>query len=406
MTKSSLVGGGTPETDIYDNHQYGTGVPHEKLARLRREAPVLWHELPDGGGCWYLLKHADVAAASKDPATFSAARGGIVIEEQSEQARATNRTQLLSMDPPEHREMRNLVLTAFTPKAIDAMEAWLREQSRTIMREAVERNECNFVMDVAGELPMMTISQMMDVPDQYRKRIVHLADAIISGGGGRERGTAEDPGRELGGIGYQLASERKGKGGKDLISLMLQARYMGEPLDETGFAGLFVQIAVAANETTRSMLSGAFIALVQNPDAWAYLAEDYSRLPTATEEFLRWTTPVHYFRRTATRDVEVRGMKIREGDRVVLHYTSANFDEDVFRDPFTFNVARDPNPQLAFGWGEHFCLGARLARLETRVFFEELFNHFKGAEITGPIRRLKSNLTNTTQEIPVRLIPH
>jgi len=402
---SAIIGGGSPETDIYDNTQYGTGVPHEKLARLRGDAPVLWHELPDGGGCWYLLKHADVAMASKDPATFSAARGGIVIENQTPEALARVKTQLLSMDPPEHRELRNLVLTAFTPKTIDAMSSWLRERSRTIMAEAAAAGMCDFVMDVAGELPMQTINQMMDVPEQHRKKIVVLADEVIAGGGGRDRASAEDPGAQLGALGYEMASARRGKDGTDLISLMLRGTYQGHPLDEIEFAGLFVQIAVAANETTRSLLSGALIALVENPDAWQMLARDHSLIPTAVEEMLRWVTPVHYFRRTATRDVVVRGQTIHEGDRVVLHYTSANFDEEVFDEPFRFDVTRDPNPQLAFGWGEHFCLGARLARLETRIFFEELFDHFVSAEIIGPVERLESNLTNTTKRVPVRLTP-
>ena len=400
---TQIIGGSTPATDIYDNRQYGDGVPHEKLARLRREAPVLWHQLPDGGGCWYLLKHADVAAASKDPATFSAARGGIVIEDQTPEALARVKTQLLSMDPPEHREMRNLVLTAFTPKAIDAMASWLRERSREIMAQAAALGTCDFVMDVAGELPMQTINQMMGVPEVHRKIIGVLADEVIAGGGGRDRAAAEDPGAQLGALGYEMASERKGKNGTDLISLMLKATYQGHPLDEIEFAGLFVQIAVAANETTRSMLSGSLLALIENPQAWKLLADDHSKIPTAVEEMLRWVTPVHYFRRTATRDVEVRGQTIREGDRVVLHYTSANFDEDVFDDPFRFDVTRNPNPQLAFGWGEHFCLGARLARLEARIFFEELLDHFAGADIVGPVKRLESNLTNTTQQIPVRL---
>jgi cytochrome P450 len=405
LTTTEVIGGSSPETDIYDNAQYGDGVPHEKLARLRRDAPVLWHELPDGGGCWYLLKHDDVARASADPTTFSAAKGGIVIEEQTPESLERNKTQLLSMDPPEHREMRNLVLTAFTPKAIDSMGDWLRERTRSIMAEAAAMGTCDFVMDVAGELPMQTINQMMDVPEEHRSRILTLADAVISGGGGRERGAASDPGVQLGQLGYELAAARKGKDGTDLISLMLKATYQGKPLDEIGFAGLFVQIAVAANETTRSMFAGALLALIENPDQWQALERDRSLLPTAVDEFLRWTTPVHYFRRTATRDVEVRGKTIREGDRVVLHYTSANFDDDVFDDPFRFDVRRSPNPHLAFGWGEHFCLGARLARLEGRIFFDELFNHFEAAEIVGPVERLKSNLTNTTKRIPIRLHP-
>jgi cytochrome P450 len=393
------------DLDIYANEQYAVGVPHDKLTRLRREDPVHWHELPDGGGCWYLLRHADVAEASRTWQTFSAARGGIVIEDQAPEALERSRTQLLSMDPPEHREMRNLVLTAFTPRTIDAMEPWLREQSRLIMERSAQAVECDFVMDVAGELPMQTINQMMAVPDEHRKRIVQLADDVIAGGGGRERGSDDDPGIILGGLGYQMASERKGKDGTDLISLMLRATYQGEPLDEVGFAGLFVQIAVAANETTRSLLAGGLLALVDNPDAYRALEDDHTKIPHAVEEMLRWVTPVHYFRRTATTDIELHGKQIREGDRVVLHYTSANFDEDVFADPTRFDITRDPNPHLAFGWGEHFCLGARLARLEARVFFEEMFRAFRAVEVIGPVERLASNLTNTTKRIPVRLTP-
>jgi cytochrome P450 len=252
---------------------------------------------------------------------------------------------------------------------------------------------------------MQTINQMMAVPEEHRSRIVQLADEVIAGGGGRERGHDEDPGLVLGGLGYEMAAERKGKNGTDLISLMLRATYQGEPLDEIGFAGLFVQIAVAANETTRSLLSGGLLALVENPDAYQALEADRSKIPSAVEEMLRWVTPVHYFRRTATCDLELRGKIIREGDRVVLHYTSANFDEDVFADPQRFDITRNPNPHLAFGWGEHFCLGARLARLEARVFYEEFFDAFREVEVIGPIQRLASNLTNTTKRIPVRLTP-
>jgi cytochrome P450 len=405
MTTVDAAGSDIADIDIYENDQYATAVPHDKITRLRREDPVHWQDLPDGGGCWYLLKHADVAEASREWQRFSAARGGIVIEEQTPEALERNRTQLLSMDPPEHREMRNLVLSAFTPRTIDAMEPWLREQSRAIMRRAAEMRECDFVMEVAGELPMQTINQMMAVPEEHRSRIVQLADEVIAGGGGRERGHDEDPGLVLGGLGYEMAAERKGKNGTDLISLMLRATYQGEPLDEIGFAGLFVQIAVAANETTRSLLSGGLLALVENPDAYQALEADRSKIPSAVEEMLRWVTPVHYFRRTATCDLELRGKIIREGDRVVLHYTSANFDEDVFADPQRFDITRNPNPHLAFGWGEHFCLGARLARLEARVFYEEFFDAFREVEVIGPIQRLASNLTNTTKRIPVRLTP-
>lgn len=392
------------EIDIYDHRQYATAVPHDTLAELRRDAPVFWQDLPDGGGVWYLLKHADVAAASRDPHTFSAALGGIIIENGTPEQMAVNRTQLLSMDPPEHTEMRQLVFNAFTPRTVDGMADWLRGRSRQIMDRAAEMGECNFVMDVAGELPLQLINQMMGVPEADRDMIARLADEVIAGGGDRDRTDEEDPGKILGAYGYQLAADRIGKGGDDLITLMTEATYQGEPLDATGFAGLFVQIAVAGNETTRSLMAGGMLALIERPDDYETLAADPSRLPAAVEEMFRWVTPVHYFRRTATRDVEVRGKTICEGDRVALHYTSANRDEDVFDDPFRFDIARDPNPQLAFGWGEHFCLGARLARLEVRIFFEELLARFERVELIGDVKRLPSNLTNTTLDIPVRLV--
>ena len=194
-----------------------------------------------------------------------------------------------------------------------------------------------------------------------------------------------------------------GKGGNDLITLLTEGTYQGKPLDATGFAGLFVQIAVAGNETTRSMMSGMAALFCEQPGLYEELAA-LDRLPaTAIEEMVRFTTPVHYFRRTATRDVEFGGKSIRENDRVVLHYTAANFDPTVFADPYRFDPWRDPNPHVAFGWGEHFCLGARLARMEARVFFEELFGRFARIEAAGPVTRLPSNLTNTIVHVPVRL---
>ncbi len=368
---------------------------------------MFWQELPGDQGYWALLKHADVAAASTDPGTFSAARGGIIIEDQTPERLAGMRTQLLSMDPPEHVRMRRIVLEAFTPVAIRDMEGWLRDRARETMDAAAEKRDCDFVSDLASDLPLQTINQMMAIPDADRNRIVELGDKVI-GRDDPETAPAEgepDPILELGSYGFSLASERKKNPGDDLISIMLKAEHEGQPLNEVEFAALFVQIAVAANETTRTLLSGALLALLENPESYRDLAADSALLPVAVEEMLRWVTPVHYFRRTATRNVEVRGCRIREGDRVVLHYTSANFDEEVFRNSERFDIRRDPNPHLAFGFGEHFCLGARLARLEARVFFEEFFRRFEAVELTGAPRRLRSNLTNSYKAIPVRLTP-
>jgi cytochrome P450 len=393
--------------DPYDPDQYVEGVPHALLRRLRREAPVFWQELPEGRGFWALLRHADVVAASKDPATFSAARGGIIIEDQTPEQLERMRTMLLAMDPPEHGRLRRVVLDAFTPTAIAGIEPWLRARARALMQSAAETPECDFVRALAAELPMQTISQMMSIPEADRRRLVELGDRIIGRTDPDFAFAADDPDPhvELGAYGFGLATERRGRGGADLISLMLRAEVDGRPLNEVEFAALFVQIAVAANETTRTLLSGGLLALMERPVLLDELARDPGGLPTAIEEMLRWVTPVHYFRRTATRDVTLRGQQIREGDRVVLHYTSANFDEIVFEQPERFDPRRDPNPHLAFGFGEHFCLGARLARLEARVFFEEFFRAFRSAELTGAPRRLRSNLNNAIKEMPIRLVP-
>ena len=399
------------DNDIFEPTQYARAVPYEKFARLRDESPVYWQTLPGTpgyeGGYWALLTHRDVAEASKDWRTFSAAAGGIVIQDQDPEAQQKNRTQLLSADPPEHQELRRLVFKAFTPSTIDALEPWLRERARLAFDDAAARGTCDFVHDVAGELPMQTINQLMEIPDEHRTRIAELADLIIaSGGDTRDQEDSGDPGAELGGFGYRFARERMGQGGDDLITLLSEATYQGKPLDAVGFAGLFVQIAVAGNETTRSMLAGTAVEFARDPDLYDQLLNDRSIMPTAVEEMLRWTTPVHYFRRTATCDTEVSGVSIAEGDRVVLHYTSANFDETVFDDPTTIDLTRNPNPQLAFGWGEHFCMGARLARLEATVFWDEFCNRFSRIELTDEPVRLPSNLTNTITNIGCRLIEH
>jgi cytochrome P450 len=394
-------------TDIYDPDLYTAAVPHALFRRLRRTAPVYWQERPDGQGYWALLKHADVMAASRDWQTFSAARGGIVIEDQPPERLAALRTMLLSMDPPEHGRLRRGVLDAFTPARVGALEPWLRERAHAIMAAAAERRECDFVRDLAAELPMQTINQMLGVPEADRGRIVALGDRIIGASDPdlRDGTDAFDASTALGAYGYQLASARKGHEGDDLISVLMRTRFEGHPLSEVEFAALFVQLAVAGNETTRTLLAGALLALLEHPEAYHALEADSGLLPVATEEMLRWVTPVHYFRRTAVRDVELRGQRIRAGDRVVLHYTSANRDEEVFVRPDTFDVRREPNPHLAFGFGEHFCLGARLARLEVRVFFEAFFERFARVELTGAPRRLRSNLNNGYKAIPVRLTP-
>ncbi|MDX1648646.1 MAG: cytochrome P450 [Myxococcota bacterium] len=396
------------ELDLYDPDAYVEAPPYARFAELRRRDPVCWQPLPDGGGAWWLLKHADVKAASADPATFSAARGGIVIEELPEESLRMVRSQLLAMDPPEHGVMRRKVLAGFTPGMVGRMEPWLRARAGAILDAAAARERCDLVTDLASALPLQVICEILGVPEADRPRVVELGDRIIGRDDRDLSDSAEQASQasvELGTYGYELAMARRGSGGGDLVSVLLDARAVGDRVDPVEFAGLFVQIIVAGNETTRTLLSGGVLALMERSEAWRRLADEPGRIPVAVEELLRWVTPVHYFRRTATRDVTLRGRRIREGDRVVLSYTSANRDEEVFDEPERFDPGRDPNPHLAFGWGEHFCLGAKLARLEARVFLEELFRRVEALVPDGPPRRMRSNLNNAWKSIPVRVVP-
>ncbi len=392
--------------DVYDPVQYETAFPHEKFRLLRAHSPVHWHPTPDGNGFWLLSRHDGVIAASGDPQTFSAELGGVVIEDLEPERLAQMRGQLLAMDPPKHRDVRRKVLVGFTPGLIGRMEPFLRERARAVMTEAAARGECDFVHELAAQLPLQVICEIFGIPEEDRDWIALAGDQVI----GRDdpeldpESSSGNASFKLGAYGFKLASERAAKDGSDLVSQLMNAP--GDAaITPVEFASLFIQLIVAGNETTRTLLTGTLVAFLDYPEAARELEREPAGLETAIEEMLRWTTPVHYFRRTATRDVEFQGQKIRAGQKVVLHYTSADFDERVFRDPFVFDVRRDPNPHLAFGWGEHFCLGAKLARLEAKVFWEEFFVRFRSFEPIGPIRRMRSNLNNSHKEIRVRLAP-
>lgn len=275
------------------------------------------------------------------------------------------------------------------------------------MQFAPTAQEINFVEDLAGDLPTAVICSLLDIPQDMWPQIRRWSDLQTSGSDPDLGGTAEDVAQaslEMGSYGYQLAAERKGKGGDDLISLLIDQEVDGRLISEEEFASLFIQLTVAGNETTRSLISSGMHQLLQRPDLYQQLAKNPSGLPKAIEEMLRWTCPLHYFRRTATCDTEIRGQKIAEGDRVVMLYSSANFDEEVFDRPLEFDITRDRNPHLAFGHGIHLCLGANLARMEARLFFEEFFKAFSGIESLAAPQYIRSNSIHGFKQMPVRLI--
>jgi cytochrome P450 len=318
---------------------------------------------------------------------------------------------LLSLDPPRHTEIRKRVLYSFAPRVVRGLEARMREVVRGTLARAADLRECDFAMDLARPLPLAIVCDLLGIPEADRERVGEWAD-LLAGSADPELTRGRDTGTQsaiaFGTYAFQLAQKAAGAANRasdSLLHVLQDAQLDGEQVDLPTFAGLFVQIAIAGNETTRSTLAGGMLELMQRPAEYARLDADRSLIESAVEEFLRWLTPVHYFRRTATRDTELRGVRIRAGDRVVMMYASANRDAEVFRDPQRFDVARDPNPHVAFGFGEHFCLGAALGRLEARVFLEEFFARFAKIELTGAPARMRSNELNAWKRIPVRLTP-
>jgi cholest-4-en-3-one 26-monooxygenase len=396
------------QIDVYNPDNYTAGIPHSQFAWLRANAPVYWHEHPAGHGYWVLSKHADVLAVSRDYKTFSAETGFVMVDDLPPDVLDMARNQLLGMDPPKHGPLRRAVITRFTTRMLADLEPRVRQITRDVMAQVTAPREVNFVESLAGDLPTAVICSMLEIPRDMWAQIRRWSDMQTSSSDPDLGGTAEDVNRasmEMGTYGFQLACKRKDRGGDDLISLLINQEVDGHQVSEVEFAGLFVQLTVAGNETTRGLISSGMHELLRRPALYQHLQTHPERLPLAVEEMLRWTCPLHYFRRTATVDTQIRGQAIKAGDRVVMLYSSANFDEKVFADPMHFDIARSPNPHMAFGHGVHLCLGANLARMEARIFFEEFFQHFARVESCAEPVFIRSNLIHGFKEMPVLLTP-
>jgi cytochrome P450 len=304
--------------------------------------------------------------------------------------------------------LRRAVITRFTTRMLAELEPVIRDLTGDVMAQITQPTEVNFVESLAGDLPTAVICSMLEIPRDMWGQIRRWSDLQTSSSDPDLGGTAEEVNQasvEMGTYGFQLACERKDQGGDDLISLLINQEVDGRQLSEMEFASLFIQLTVAGNETTRGLISSGMHELLLRPELYQQLQNNPQQLPRAIEEMLRWTCPLHYFRRTATCDTQIRGQKIREGDRVVMLYSSANFDEEVFEDPMSFDVNRSINPHMAFGHGIHLCLGANLARLEARIFFEEFFKYFSGIASSGAPVFIRSNSIHGFKDMPVLLTP-
>ena len=395
------------DIDLTDPDAFVGSVPHEWFERLRREAPVYWHDEADGRGFWAVTSYEHCVTVNREWQTFSSMKGAVYLWDLPEEALEQQRLIMLNMDPPLHTRYRLLVNKGFTPRMINALEEQMRERTREILDRVAAQGECDFVVDVAAELPLQVIADLMGVPQEDRHKLFDWSNRMI-GGEDPEYALSEEEramaSMELYAYSSELAAQRKLDPHDDLISILTQAEVGGERLSELEIDLFFLLLSVAGNETTRNLISHGIIALHENPDQLAKLRADRSLMGTAIDEMLRWGTPVMNFRRTAMHDTELGGQQIKEGDKVVFWHISANRDESVFEDPYTFDVTRTPNEHVAFGsGGPHYCLGANLARMEIRVMFEELLDRFSEMEITGDVSRLRSNFINGIKHIPLRV---
>jgi cholest-4-en-3-one 26-monooxygenase len=377
---------------------------------LRTEAPVHFHKEPNGGrGYWAVTRYADVLAVSKDPGTFSSHRGGTNIPDYAPSDLSVMQMMLINMDPPHHAKFRRLTRMGFTPKMVAKVEPLIQRAAAEIVDRVARDGACDFVRSISAELPLIVLCDILGVPQEDRGKIFDWSNRLIGFDDPEFQTSLEDGKRaaaEVWMYAGQLAAQRQASAPDvDLVSALVHAQVEGEKLTEMELASFFLLLSVAGNETTRNLISGGLLTLLEHPDQLSRLRDDPQLLPTAVEEMLRWITPVMHFRRTATRDVELHGQKIREGDKVVLYYVSANRDEEVFPEAHRFDVGRTPNDHLAFGAGEHFCLGATLARLEIRIMFAELLRRLPDLGLSGHARRLRSNFINGWKQIPVRFTP-
>ena len=392
------------DIDLTDASVWEQGVPHQWLDRLRAESPVHWHEEADGPGFWALTRHDDVQRVSKSPGEFSSYVGGPLRLTPDPDTLDQLRMVIIGMDPPDHRDFRTIVSRAFTPRMIARLEESLRTETRRVVGELRGSTRCEFVADVAARIPMWAISELMGVPPEDRHRLYELSHALIDDQDPEIAPTPETAmvaTAEIFGYAAEMAARERANPSDSLTSALLEAEVDGRRLDDLEFTLFFIFLIVAGNETTRTASSHGLLSLLDHPESLDRLVRDPSLMPSAVEEILRWEPPIHHFRRTATADLELGGQPIAKGDKVLMWYAGSNRDPAVFADPHRFLIDRSPNPQQSFGIGQHFCLGANLARMSLRLLFTELFETIENIQLEAPPRRLHSNLINGIKELRI-----
>ena len=408
----------TDGIDLIAPASYGEhGVPHDTWTRLRRESPVHHCEAPGFHPFWAVTKHADICAVSRQPDLYLNAPGIVVVTPEQLASRESNEglaqmKTIIEMDPPEHRSFRKVASPSFTPRAL----GWLEPTIDACARETVDRlagktgeGECDFAIDVAAAHPLRILSTLLGVPREREPDILRLTNQLFAADDPelqRQGVDRQEAMKELGLELYQLFDEviqdRRKHPRDDLATIIANGTVDGQPMGPVETFGYALIVFTAGHDTTKNALAGGMLAFVENPDEFEKLSRDPSLVNSAVEEVVRWTSPVNYMRRTAACDVELRDRKIREGEHLVLFYASGNRDEDVFDDPFAFRIDRTKNPHVGFGHGEHFCLGAHLARRSQRALFSELARRLESVELAGAPEQIASSFVVGLKHLPLR----
>jgi cholest-4-en-3-one 26-monooxygenase len=395
--------------DLADSRSFVKSVPHEWLAHLRRHDPVHWVEETTGPGYWAVTKYDDCVTVNRDYERFSSSAKGTMPFELSEDEIAQQSLMMLNMDPPLHTRYRRLVNKGFTPRMVRDLEESIHRATDSIIDRVIESGQADFVTDLAAELPLQVIAELLGVPQEDRHKMFEWSNRMVGSEDPEyqdQAALALDAAMELYAYASALYGEKRINPHEDLMSVLTSVEVEGEHLSDMELELFFLLLTVAGNETTRNLISGGMHAFFEHPDQWERLRQDRSLLPTAADEMLRFVSPVMNFRRTAMTDLELSGTKIKEGDKVVFYHCSANRDEDIFENPNSFDVGRNPNPHIAFGGGgPHFCLGTNLARMEIRVMFEHLLDRMPDIHQNGEVQRLQSQFINGVKHLPVAFTP-
>ncbi|MFL5791287.1 MAG: cytochrome P450 [Actinomycetota bacterium] len=406
--------------DLADPDNFVVGVPFEWFRRLRHEAPVAWHPEPGpNAGFWAVTRYDDLVAIHMDWATYSSEVGAVSLEELDPEQLEIRRS-MLETDPPRHTKLRSICAKRFSARGVGQYQDWIRDVAREVLDAALVGDDpFDFVGSISRELPIRFLCSIFTVPQEDAPQLISWGDKMIANQDHELSAAVIDKvdteefrllpfrspvARDVFAYADAQADQRREEPSDDVIQALATAQQEGV-LNEREFHNYFSLLMIAGNETTRHTISAGMLALMANPEQFRLLQDEPERIPVAVEEILRWATPVLHFRRTATRDVDLRGETIRAGDKVVTWYISANRDEEVFADADAFDVTRTPNDHVTFGpGGPHFCLGAHLARLEATILFEELLPRIRSIELAGPTERIRSNFVNGIKRMPVRIV--